>query len=81
MSAAQSVTATFNVIPSFMLSVVPSGNGSGTVTSTPSGINCGATCNASFQQGTQVTLTAAAANGSTLPAGRVAAAAATRPVP
>src|SRR5580704_5935545 len=65
MSAAQSVTATFNVIPSFMLSVVPAGNGSGTVTSSPSGINCGGTCNASFQQGTQVTLTATAANGST----------------
>jgi YVTN family beta-propeller protein len=59
------VTATFNVIPSFMLSVVPSSSGSGTVTSTPSGINCGATCNASFQTGTQVVLGAAAASGST----------------
>jgi hypothetical protein len=65
MSAAQSVTATFNVIPSFMLSVVPSGTGSGTVTSTPSGIDCGATCNASFQTGTPVTLSAVAASGST----------------
>jgi List-Bact-rpt repeat protein len=35
------------------------------VTSTPSGINCGGTCTASFQQGTQVTLSATAANGST----------------
>jgi YVTN family beta-propeller protein len=59
------VTATFNVIPSFMLSVVPAGTGAGTVTSTPSGINCGATCNASFQSGTQVVLSAAAASGST----------------
>ena len=65
MNAAQSVTATFNVIPSFMLSVVPAGTGAGTVTSTPSGINCGSTCNASFQQGTQITLTAVAASGST----------------
>jgi YVTN family beta-propeller protein len=65
MSAAQSVIATFDVIPSFMLSVVPSGNGTGTVTSNPSGITCGATCAASFQSGTQVVLTAAAANGST----------------
>jgi YVTN family beta-propeller protein len=66
MSAAQSVTATFTVIPiSFMLSVVPSGTGSGTVTSTPSGIDCGATCTASFQSGTQVTLSAAAASAST----------------
>jgi YVTN family beta-propeller protein len=59
------VTATFNQIPSFMLSVTPAGAGSGTVTSSPSGINCGAACNASYQSGTQVTLTASAANGST----------------
>jgi streptogramin lyase len=65
LGANTTVTATFNVIPSFMLSVAPSGTGSGTVTSTPSGITCGATCAASFQSGTQVTLTAAAANGST----------------
>ena len=65
MSAAENVTATFNVVPSFMLSVTPSGNGAGTVTSMPSGINCGGTCSASFQSGTQITLTAAAANGST----------------
>jgi YVTN family beta-propeller protein len=65
MSAAQSVTATFNVIPSFMLSVVPSGTGSGTLTSSPSGIVCGGTCTASFQTGTQVTLSAVAASGST----------------
>jgi len=48
-----------------MLSVVPSGNGSGTVTSNPSGINCGATCNSSFVSGTQITLTAAARGNST----------------
>jgi streptogramin lyase len=65
MNAAQSVTATFTVIPSFMLSVVPSGNGSGTVTSSPSGINCGGTCAASFQSGTQVVLSAVSASGST----------------
>ena len=65
MSTAQVVTADFKEIPSFMLSVVVSGGGSGKVTSTPSGINCGTVCNASFQTGTQVTLTAAAASGST----------------
>ena len=65
MSTAQVVTAAFTQIPSFMLSVVASGAGSGTVTSTPSGINCGTICNASYQTGTQVTLTAAAASGST----------------
>jgi hypothetical protein len=37
----------------------------GTVTSSPSGINCGGTCAASFQSGTQVVLTAAATSGST----------------
>jgi hypothetical protein len=65
MNAAQNVTASFTQIPSFMLSVVSAGNGTGTVTSSPSGINCGATCNASYQTGTQVTLSAAAASGST----------------
>jgi YVTN family beta-propeller protein len=48
-----------------MLSVALTGGGSGTVTSTPSGINCGATCAASFQTGTLIALTAAAVSGST----------------
>ena len=43
---------------SFQLQVKAAGSGSGTVSSAPSGINCGDTCSASFQQGTQVTLTA-----------------------
>jgi hypothetical protein len=38
-------------------------SGSGTVTSSPSGINCGATCSASFGVGTQVSLTATPATG------------------
>src|SRR5439155_14993623 len=50
---------------SFNLSVVSAGNGSGTVTSNPAGISCGTTCSASFLSGTVVTLTAAAAAGST----------------
>ncbi len=33
--------------------------GTGTVTSSPAGINCGSTCSASYASGTQVTLTAA----------------------
>ena len=49
----------------FNLSVVRAGGGSGGVTSSPAGINCGTTCSASFTSGTQVTLTAAAAAGST----------------
>jgi YVTN family beta-propeller protein len=64
-TADTTVTATFTLIPSFMLSVAPAGNGSGTVTSTPSGINCGNTCSASFETGTQITLTAVPAAGST----------------
>ena len=41
------------------------GTGTGTVTSSPSGINCGSTCSATYSSGTSVTLTAAAASGST----------------
>ena len=37
--------------------------GSGTVTSSPAGINCPSTCSAGFVQGTQVTLTATPADG------------------
>jgi virginiamycin B lyase len=59
------VTASFTPMPSFTLSVAPAGSGAGTVTSNPSGISCGPTCNASFFTGTQVTLTGAAASGST----------------
>ena len=39
--------------------------GAGTVTSVPPGINCGSTCSAPFSQGAAITLTAAAATGST----------------
>jgi aryl-phospho-beta-D-glucosidase BglC (GH1 family) len=49
----------------FGLSVTKAGTGSGTVTSSPSGINCGSTCSANYASGTSVTLTAAAASGST----------------
>jgi hypothetical protein len=65
MSSAQNVTASFAQIPSFMLAVIPAGTGSGSVTSAPSGINCGPTCNASYNTGTKVRLTATAASGST----------------
>jgi hypothetical protein len=46
------------------LTVARAGGGSGTVTSSPAGINCGATCSAGFPSGTTVALTAAAAAGS-----------------
>src|SRR5207244_3575948 len=58
------VSATFSR-PSFALTVSKAGTGSGTVTSSPAGITCGATCSASFASGTAVTLTAASAAGST----------------
>ena len=61
---AKSVTARFDPIPSFALTVAKSGAGSGTVMSAPSGIDCGAVCAASFQQGTVVTLTQSVAPGS-----------------
>ncbi len=41
-----------------LLTVTKVGTGSGTVTSDPAGINCGATCAAGFSDGTVVTLTA-----------------------
>ncbi|KJU87493.1 protein containing DUF1566 [Candidatus Magnetobacterium bavaricum] len=49
----------------FNLTVSTSGTGSGTVTSSPSGINCGSTCSAPFSSGASVTLTAAASDNST----------------
>ena len=58
MNTATSVTAIFTQI-TYPLAVSVFGNG--TVTSSPAGITCGATCSASFGSGTQVTLTAAPA--------------------
>ncbi len=60
------VTATFNTLPvTAQLSVTKNGTGSGTVASSPVGINCGATCTANFSGGMTVTLTASASAGST----------------
>ena len=65
MSAAKTVTATFNLqTQTFPLTVGKAGAGGGTVTSSPAGINCGADCSESYNSGTTVTLTAAAATGS-----------------
>ena len=46
------------------LSVLATGDGRGSVASTPGGINCGSTCSASFSPGTQVVLAATAAHNS-----------------
>lgn len=63
MTQARTVTATFTQIPpqQFLLSVARVGQGN--VTSSPAGIDCGATCSASFASGTQVTLTPIPATG------------------
>jgi hypothetical protein len=66
MHAAKAVTATFTAqVQRFPLTVSKAGTGSGTVTSSPAGINCGSTCSANYDSGTVVTLTAGAAAGST----------------
>ncbi|HEV7609245.1 MAG TPA: PA14 domain-containing protein, partial [Steroidobacteraceae bacterium] len=66
MTAARSVTATFNSsATTFALTVTKAGSGAGTVSSSPAGVSCGATCTASFSSGTSVMLTASAASGST----------------
>ena len=69
MDQAHSVDAEFtNTTPTpttRTLSVLKSGGGSGTVTSNPAGINCGSACSAGFPHGTDVTLTATPASGST----------------
>ena len=59
------VAAVNFAVPSFPLTVTKSGTGSGVVTSVPAGIDCGADCGESYLAGTVVTLTAAAASGST----------------
>jgi hypothetical protein len=61
MDQARSVTATFEV-GTFVLSVAKDGTGVGTVTSSPSGIDCGSDCSESYNYNTQVTLTATAAD-------------------
>jgi PKD repeat protein len=54
-----------NQITNFTLTVAKGGTGTGTVTSNPSGINCGTVCSATYASGSSVVLTAAATSGST----------------
>ncbi len=63
MSADHSVTANFALAPK-TLTVSKTGAGTGTVTSSPAGIDCGPTCTHAFAHGTSVTLTATPAAGS-----------------
>jgi hypothetical protein len=62
MSAAHSATATFETDKT--LTVATAGSGTGSVTSSPGGIDCGSTCSHAFAHGTSVTLTATAGSGS-----------------
>jgi hypothetical protein len=65
--ANKAITGTFGPQDrvSRQLTVEKGGSGSGTVTSTPAAIDCGATCAASFDDGAVVTLHATATTGST----------------
>jgi uncharacterized delta-60 repeat protein len=49
----------------FVLSISKDGSGSGVITSSPEGIDCGSDCSESYDNGTQVTLTATPGAGST----------------
>jgi hypothetical protein len=61
---AQIAVNTANYIHDYALTVAKSGTGTGTVTSSLAGISCGSACSAMFHFGTQVTLTATPAPGS-----------------
>jgi hypothetical protein len=63
MDTAHNVTATFEP-SSFALQVVITGTGSGSVASTPAGLNCNTDCTVHFPTNMDVTLTATAATGS-----------------
>jgi len=64
MTSDKAATASF-ALQQYVLTVAKTGTGSGTVTSNPAGINCGADCNEVYNHGTSVTLTAAPDTGST----------------
>src|SRR5204863_484826 len=68
MSAAQSVTATFDTTQQFTLTVAKAGTGRGSVTSSAGRLDCpdtAPTCSAAYDSGTPMTLTATPAAGST----------------
>lgn len=61
----KSVGEILNPQITYTLSTSKAGTGTGTINSTPSGINCGSSCSASYTSGTNVTLTATPGSGST----------------
>ncbi len=66
-SSDQTITASFTANPPAQqtLTVTPTGSGSGTIASSPSGISCPGACSHAYDQGSQITLSATAATGST----------------
>ena len=65
-TADTTITVTFNLLPGAqpILTVTKTGTGSGTVTSSPAGINCGVDCSEPYPSGQVVMLTAMVAAGS-----------------
>ncbi len=63
-SANNSASISTIVIPRFTLTINKSGSGSGSVTSSPAGIDCGTVCSTTFAQGENVSLAAAPDTGS-----------------
>jgi hypothetical protein len=66
-NADTTVTATFN-LQTFDLTVTKAGSGDGTVTSSPTGIDCGSDCTQVYVSATSVTLTANPNDGSSFKA-------------
>lgn len=62
-NASCSASTAQNPVTNFVLTITKTGNG--TITSNPSGINCGTSCSANFSNNTSVTLTATSVTGNT----------------
>jgi hypothetical protein len=65
LTAGAPIDLEITLVSLFTVTVQKVGDGNGTVTSSPAGIDCGATCVNQFQEGTTVALNAAADSGST----------------
>lgn len=65
LNQATTVTAEFATVPANSSPLTVSKAGSGTITSSPAGINCGTDCSEAYTTGTSVTLTAQPASGYT----------------
>lgn len=52
-------------VQQYSLTVIKEGRGTGTIASSPAGVNCGSDCSEAYNAGTSVTLTASPGNGST----------------